>query len=197
MRDKIHGIYVAGLGDHRRPLERKFGTLWLKRHGVILEDHPMRWGNGEPLGPKLEGLSNHIDALHQQFGEIVLLGSSAGFGAVLNAYARHPDQISSVVGLCGKVYNPQTVAHRFRQNPAFEESLAMLPATLGDLEQAGLLDNVLSLRPFSDHIVDPQDTIIPNAHSDVLHMRGHALSIVWGLTAESSKAADFMHRQAT
>lgn len=194
----IHGIYVPGLGDHRRPMERKFGTLWLRwRYGIILEDHPMRWGNGEPFGPKLEKLGWHIDDLHNQFGEIVLLGSSAGFGAVLNAYAQRQDKILAVVGLCGKVHNPQTVAHSFKKNPAFKESLAMLPTSLSQLEQAGLLGSVLSLKPLADNIVAPEDTIIVGAHSATLGAKGHALGIIWGLTGDSAKTANFMRQRTT
>lgn len=190
----IYGIYVPGLGDSNRPGESKLSGLWRRLHGINLNYHPVGWSQGRHFQPKLEDLLAEIDSLHAKHGKITLIGTSAGASAVLNAYARRPDKISSVVVICGKIQNPQGIGPAYRKsNPAFIESMDILAASLDSLTPKQL-QNVLSRIPLLDEVVPLKDMRIPGANHKRQFTVLHSVSIVLGLTAFSYPAARFIKR---
>lgn len=192
----MHGIYVPGLGDNRLRGQDKLSKLWVPKHGIELECHAVGWSKGKHFAPKLDRLLAAIDETYQHHGRVPLVASSAGASAALNAFARRQDKVSSVSILCGKIRNPKTISKAFQKaNPAFMESLAMLPDSLAALDAASL-DRVQSIRPWQDSTVPPDDTIIEGAHMQRQHSFHHAGSIAIGLSLASGRIARFIRSHA-
>lgn len=196
MRKRLHGIYVPGLGDDRLRGQDKLSRLWVPKHGIELECHAVGWAKGQHFAPKLNALLAAIDDTYEHYGRVPLVASSAGASAVLNAFARRQDKVSSVSVLCAKIHNAQTISEEYqRANPAFMESLAMLPASLAALDTEAL-DRVQSIRPWQDSTVPPEDMIIEGAHMQRQHSVHHAGSIAIGLSLASGRIARFIRSHA-
>lgn len=201
MSEVVHGLYVAGLGDCKPRGQNLVGPLWRALYGINLTYSPVKWSNKEGYDNKHAFLFDQVSAIREanhidgERPKIALVGSSAGFSACINTFASNPGAIGAVVGFCGLAGNKKSVADRFDENPAFEESLDRLPSSIAVLRDLGLLDRVLTQYPLSDQSVAPEDTLIEGARSSLLHMHGHKRSIAWGLTFESHKAAKFIHQQ--
>lgn len=168
-------IYVPGLGDHHSRLQQMAINNW-RVFGLYPEAHPLHWADGEPFAPKLERLLSKIDELTKH-GDVSLVGTSAGASAVLNAYALRKDAINKVITVCGKIQHPETIEEwRFKKNPAFRGSIAMLSESLAKLT-AGDLGRILCLRPVWDGIVPPNDAVLEGAFKKRIPTIGHAFSI--------------------
>jgi len=189
-------IYVPGLGDHRTRGEDKIGSLWRFFHNIDVDYHPVIWNSGAHFAPKLESLNRHIEQLYADHGRIALIGSSAGATAVIHALAAHPDKVSAVVSICGKLKNPQTISQTYQaQNPAFMDSLEQLPASIASLSDDSL-HRVLSIIPLQDGTVPLHDMEIPGATHARQHTIGHAASIALGLTFASRRPARFIKQSS-
>lgn len=97
-------IIVTGLGDYTSYIRRAIKS-WPKRYG--LEPHIFAWGwEGEvdAYEAKHQNLLTQIHQLSDRGQKAVaLIGISAGGSAVLNAARDVPDEVSSVVNICGRV----------------------------------------------------------------------------------------------
>jgi len=184
-------IYIPGLGDHRSRGQRAATWLW-QLYGVRTEIVRMEWRVAVPFETKLSRLLTRIDDLHAAGYSVSLVGVSAGAGAAVNAFARRQDVVSRVVCICGKLRNPETISSQtYRKNPAFAESMQLLPASL-----LGVADDtrrrILSIRPLADTSVPPQDTIIPGAVTKTIPTSGHVLSIAACITLYSFSVVRFI-----
>ena len=186
-------IYVPGLGDRRSRGQRV--AIWCWRiYGVRSEVVRMQWHVAEPLDTKLGQLLQRIDALHEAGYAVSLVGVSAGAGAVVHAFARRQEIVSRVVCLCGKLQHPETISEStYRHNPAFAESLALLPRSLDALADT-TRSRVLSIRPLTDSSVPPEDTVVPGFETTTIPSRGHAVSIGLGITLFSPLIIGFIRR---
>ncbi len=174
-------VYVFGLSDHRAKGQTLAVQAW-QAYGVRSEVFHMYWHVATPLAQKMHQLLERIDSLADEGYLVSLVGTSAGASVAVSAYAARPTTIHAVVCICGKLRNPETIhPATYRANPAFQESLAQLPSRITALtpEQKG---RILSIRPLSDKLVPPHDTIIPGAQSGRLYTVGHAFTIGYGIT---------------
>jgi pimeloyl-ACP methyl ester carboxylesterase len=190
--DRPHYIvYLPGLGDDTfGPAQTKLLKLW-KVYKLNAHYHYIGWADGEAFAPKLERILAAIDK-HAKGQTVSLVGTSAGASAALNAYAARKDVIHSVVCICGKLRNPQTIVPaRFKQNPAFQDSLTLLPSSLATLTSADR-KKILSIRPLKDNMVPPADTFIEGARTALVPTAGHGLSILYALTIGSRRVASFI-----
>lgn len=172
-------IYIPGLGDRRAILQRFAVKLW-RLYGVMPHVFQMHWDNSTPYSDKQLRLLARVDTLHDR-GPVVLVGSSAGASAVINAYEARKDKVIAVVCIAGKLNNPQTMASRYKQQtPSFWDSAHRVPAALKTLTTNDR-KCVLSIRGASDAIVPARDSIIEGATNSVVWTRGHVLTIAWQL----------------
>ena len=189
---RLYGIYVPGLGDDKRPKEAGLSDFWKRWHNIDLQYFPVKWAEGRHFQPKLNELLKQIDSLHSQHGRVSLVGTSAGASAVLNAYARRPDKIDSVVIICGKVLHPEGIGQSYRDsNPAFIESMDLLADSLNSLTPAQR-QRILSRIPIFDGLVPLRDMRVLGAKHSKQFTFLHAPSIFLGMTLASRPAARFI-----
>ena len=186
-------IYVPGLGDSRSHGQGIAVWFW-RIYGVRSEVVLMQWHVAEPLDTKLNRLLARIDALHKTGYTVSLVGVSAGASAVVHAFARRQEIVSRVVCLCGKLQHPETISEStYRSNPAFAESLTLLPRSLDALADT-TRRRILSIRPQADGSVPPEDTIVPGFETATIPSSGHAISIGLGITLFSPLIINFIRR---
>jgi pimeloyl-ACP methyl ester carboxylesterase len=162
-------------------------------YGLEPHYHAMHWGDGEAFAPKLDRVLAEIDELKSQGYTVSLVGSSAGAGAVLNAYAQRKDAIAGVVYICGKIQNAQTIHERtYQRNPAFRQSLDMLQGSIRSFSPQEL-DRILSIHPLRDGLVPVPDTKIPGVKEKTIYTIGHAFSIGFALILGSRTIAKFLN----
>jgi pimeloyl-ACP methyl ester carboxylesterase len=187
-------IYVPGLGDNSDGGRATAVRLW-RIYGVRGVVHSMRWADEQPFEPKLAGLLEHIDRLAEAGHTVSLVGESAGASAAAVAYAMRQDVIHRVVFICGKLRNPTTIhPATYSRNPAFAESMAMLPGSLGALSPDAL-KRMRSIHPLSDPTVPVADTLIEGAENKTIPTVGHAASIVLGITLFSWYIVGFLRQR--
>ncbi len=188
-------IYIPGLGDHAEGgAQAKVLRLW-RIYGLGAVYVPMHWSDKNPYAGKYDNVLKEIDKQLAQGNRVSLIGVSAGASAAINAYAARQESIHKVVCVCGKLRNVQTISQTYyAKNPAFEESVKKLSASLSQLN-GQKRNKILSLRPFADEIVPVGDTLIEGAHSGRLFSAGHALSIAFALTLGSGRISRFIKRK--
>lgn len=175
---KIHDvIYVPGIGDDVKKLQSSLVKLW-RVYGVNGLTHEMPWMDTAAYQPKLEKLLDLIDSLHAQGHEVSLVGTSAGAGAVINAFAARKDIVRGVVCIVGKVNNPDTIGTVYRQrSPAFLESAARVGSSLRKLTNADR-KRIMSRFALLDLIVPRRDSIISGAINKTVPTFGHGFTII-------------------
>jgi pimeloyl-ACP methyl ester carboxylesterase len=187
-------IYLPGLGDPNAG--EKFLLGFWGIFGVKVHYSPVVWGDGQPFVPKLDRIISQIDELHSQGFKVSLVGVSAGASAAINALAIRHDIISGLVCICGKLKNPQTIAEvTFQRNPAFKESLGLLPAGLNAIS-ASKKPQLLTIHPLKDGVVPVPDTFIDGVRSKTIPTVGHAFSIFYALTLGSWSIVRFLKSHA-
>jgi pimeloyl-ACP methyl ester carboxylesterase len=184
-------IYVPGLGDNRVRGQTLALALW-RVFGVQTQLYQMNWVDGEAFPPKLERLLAQIDAYHAAGRVVSLVAASAGASAALNAYVQRPDKISGVVFICGKLGGSFHPSYH-QTNPAFAQSMEMLPKNLGKLLPADTA-KMLSLHPIDDPIVPIANTKLPGVLSQRMPVHGHFLGIAYGLTVRAGANVRFLKR---
>ncbi|TAH36609.1 hypothetical protein EYC59_00320 [Candidatus Saccharibacteria bacterium] len=169
-------IYVFGLSDHRARGQTLAVKTW-RLYGVTPQVFHMYWHEPRPFADTLAKLLARIDELVGKGYAVSLVGTSAGASVAIAAYAARPATLHAVVCICGKLRNPETISpYTYRTNPAFRESMAQTATNLEKLnpEQRS---RILSIRPVSDGLVPPADTVVSGAHHRRLYTRGHAFTI--------------------
>ena len=180
MANVLHIIYITGLGDQKPNYQPQIIKQW-EKFGVVPHYFAVGWSDGEGFEPKLKRLCGLIDELSGQ-GRVSLVGVSAGAGAALNAYVERKDKTSGVVFICGKIIGYDSVNPRyFRENPAFDESLALTQRNLEKLTEKDK-SKMLSVRPIYDETVPIPATMIPGVESRLIISAFHIPSIFLALT---------------
>ncbi|MEX1995160.1 MAG: hypothetical protein WD887_00070 [Candidatus Saccharimonadales bacterium] len=185
-----HVIYIPGLGDSRSYGQNIALNLW-RIFGLKPHYFALGWADKQPFAAKLRRLLSEIDRLQNGGHKVSLVGVSAGASAALNAYSRRED-IAAVVLVVGKIQNPQTIGERtYTINPAFKESMAMVKASLGQLDGRAR-KKIMSIHPLHDKTVPIADTVIPGAVEKTIPVRGHTFSIFYTVIFGSRFIAKFI-----
>lgn len=172
-------VYVPGLGDRRAILQRVVVGLW-RFWGLRPYVFRMLWSDKQPYSVKFENLLAKVDELSQQ-APVVLIGSSAGASAVLNAYAVRPNSVAAVICIAGKINNPQTISLAYKQeSPAFYESAQQVNDSLQKITPT-MRSHIMTVRSSADEIIPASDSVIDGATNKVSWTRGHAFTIAWQL----------------
>jgi hypothetical protein len=193
---KHYIVYVPGLGDNKAFVQGILVYVW-RLYGVRSVTRTMNWLDPEPFEEKLTRLLVEMDEKLAKGYKVSVVGASAGAGAVLNAFAARSGQISGVVSICGKILHPETVSdYTYRRNPAFKESLAMLPSSLDELGEPERR-RILSLHPKADPSVPVRDTHIDGAAEKTMPVVGHSVGILTALTIYGPHICKFLKQQAS
>jgi hypothetical protein len=154
----------------------------------------MNWSDKKSFSEKFAAILRDIDKLIAAGYKVSLVAASAGASAAINAYGARRKSIRKVVCVCGKLRNFGTInTTTYSRNPAFQESLEMLRISLPELSVKERY-RILSLRPLSDNVVPPTDTVVEGAQSGTLPTIGHTFTIVYALTFGSLRIAGFIKR---
>lgn len=179
MKQRIHIIYIPGLGDRYDPIRRTCLRLW-RFYGVRVTMVPMRWTSSETYPDKRARVE---EIMHLHAGEkVLLMGESAGGSMALATYAKHTDVLAGLVTLCGKNTHPDNVSPGiYRRNPAFRDSMLQAEAAAAQLPRAER-GNFVSVVPWYDPVVPVSDTMLPDCQKVTLPAVGHLVSILCMLT---------------
>ena len=176
---KYHVIYVPGLGDSRTYGQNLLIQLW-RLFGVTPHYFPLYWATKEPFQTKIDRLIAEISRLRANGYSVALCGASAGASATLRAFALY-NEVDSLVWICGKINNPQTVRPRIYEiNSAFKESMDLVPTSLASLDSARK-HRILSIHSLNDTTVPINDTKVPGTVEKTIPSRGHSLSIFFAI----------------
>ncbi len=188
-----HVIYIPGLGDGSSHGQDVALRCW-KVYGLIVHYHAVGWSDGELFDRKLKRIIDLIDSLNAPNVTLSLVGTSAGASAVLNAFVKRKTAIASVVCICGKIQNPQTISQdTFHHNPAFEGSMKLLSDSLKQLTNLER-EKILSIHPLWDNKVPIMDTLIERTTEATIPTVGHNISIGYALTIGSFHINRFIQR---
>ena len=188
-------IYVPGLGDTTAS-GRKFAIRLWKIYGISAVVHQLYWADKEHFAPKLATLLSHIDESAAKGYRVSLVGESAGASAVMHAYAARHSTVHRVAHICGKLQGGESVhPSTYSRNPAFAESMALLPSSIATLGRSHLLGRVLSVRPLVDKSVPLPDTIIAGIQTRTIPTVGHMASIALGITVFSWFLVGFLKKR--
>ena len=184
-------IYIPGLGDSRVKGQRIALESWT-RFGVKTHLHQMNWADGEAFTPKLTRLMVEIDKYTAQGLTVSLIAASAGASAAVNAYVQRQDAINGVIFVCGKLAGSFHSSYH-QTNPAFAQSMEMLPASLAQLTDTDK-SKMLSLHPVSDPVVPVAQTRISGVQSSRMPVSGHAVGIGYGIIVRAGANVRFFKR---
>ena len=179
MKQPIHILYLSGFGDNYDSYRLRLLKLWRFR-GVSVELVPMRWESQETFAQKLARVDQAID---QAAGKrIVIVGESAGGNMAVHVYARRPNDIYRVMGLCGKASHPETVGQRYYdRSPAFKTAMEGLNDATALLTEVQKREFV-SIHPLYDSVVPVRETLLPGCRQVRLWTVGHFFAIMTALT---------------
>ena len=165
-----HIIYIPGLGGRYNKYRRIALKSWAL-YGVTAELVPIDWYDTQDFDQKMK-LVNQVIASHGQH-RVVVIGESAGATLALQA-AKNP-HVHRVITLCGVAQSTMPVApHLQRDAPALLQATRSIP----DTKQY----DVHSVRAFRDQVVNEKYTIATGAHSYIIWLMGHLLTIVACMT---------------
>jgi len=191
--NKLHVIYVAGLGDNRSYGQAIAIKLW-RVFGVHGHYHAIGWSEGD-FTPKLEKLLVEIDDYVARGHQVALLGFSAGASAVLNAFSARKDTIAAVVCISGFIQeNRMTDTSQWRHR-TFAESVALLHA---NLKTFTIQDkrHILTVYPAQDKRVSHTDATVSGVNEIRTPAKGHVQSIAYALTIGAFSISKYMKKQA-
>jgi hypothetical protein len=192
---KLHVIYITGLGDHKIARQQSAINAW-RWWGVEPELFQVRWADKEPWESKLKRLLARIDDLRAQGKQVGLVGASAGASALINAYAARKDQLVGAVCIAGKINRPEIIGKRYRaENPAFITSAYNCKEALKTIEPA-YRQRILSRYAVFDGVVYRKDSHVPGVHNRVSPTIGHIPTIALQITIGAPSFLRFLKRQA-
>jgi hypothetical protein len=180
MKKKAVVIYIPGLGDERSRGQDLALNLFrpFRIKGYYF---PVGWKNDGSYPTKLKELDSLIAKLYKN-SSVHLFAASAGASAAINSYSRNLDKVSSVSLVCGKIQNIDKIhPDYYAKNPNFKLSVDMLNGSLAKLNKNSKA-KILSIRPQSDSVVPPKDTIIEGAKNLKSFTFGHSSTIAHYLT---------------
>jgi hypothetical protein len=174
---KYSVIYVPGLGDKNPKGQRALVNMW-RFWGVTPHFVQMYWADGEAFELKLKRITDKIDALHAEGNKIGLVGSSAGAGAAINAFAARKEIVSGVVTICGKINHPEDIGPKYSgPNPAFVGSAFMVQKSLDQLSFKHERKRIQSRYAFIDPLVTTNDSRVTGGKNRMVPTIGHSTTI--------------------
>lgn len=179
-------VYVPGLGTDQSSLQHKIVNTW-SRYGFNVRIHDINWSSKDSWNLEFNKLLSTIDSITIYGGQTILVGSSAGASACINAFAERKDKINGCILIAGKVNNPNNVGQSYyNKYPLLRRSLDQILHSLSFLTPADKL-KIVSRYAFVDGLVSRSDSQIDGAKNSIIPMIGHAPSIGFVLLFEINK----------
>lgn len=199
---KHYAVIIPGLGDHGERFV-KLTRNWEKDFDIIPVVHLAPWEKRqETLDKKLDRLDDIISGL---YGDISLIGASAGGSLAFNGLIAFSDKVKNAVDLCGRLTRGSERGYRSfhaRTNnyPAFAESVERLERFIPELSPE-LKKRMLITKSWFDELVPEQTTTVKGVQSIRIPFVEHgiciALSVVTspilGPFARGREVIDFLH----
>jgi pimeloyl-ACP methyl ester carboxylesterase len=175
---KQHFIYIPGLGDFYDGGRRAFLAPWSWRRRVSVDLISMHWVEAnESAHQKQQRIAQLIESVSQDI-EVVLVGESAGGALAISMLGICPERIAKVVTLCGKNTNSRNISpHLLRKNPAFGDAVRYAEHTFVALNNE-MKNKIHVIYSSLDHVVTPQNTLLPGVRSSVVKTPWHQFSII-------------------
>ena len=187
-----HVIYLPGLSDHTNGhIQEKALIKWRKYN---LEPHfvYINWHNNESFDQKLNKVIKLVDELSAENHKVSIVAASAGCSMAINVYSARADKISSVIFICGKLRNPNTIGDNYKkQNPSFLDAVTSSDKLVKKLSNSDK-DKMLTLRPIVDETVTKGDGTIEGVKNKIIFSVEHALSIVLAISLYKRTAINFI-----
>jgi hypothetical protein len=190
-------LFVPGLGDRLGwlvRLQREALRSW-RPLGVRTAVFRVRWSADVPFDDRVEALVHLVDRYADRGERVVLLGASAGAGAVLAAYERRRD-LAAVVLVAGKFWRPEHLPEAvLDHNDVFDEALHAVPRAL---ERLGPHERrrILSLRSAHDGVIPDHDPVLPGAVNEEMRVVGHVSAIGFALLFRARRIVRFVREVA-
>jgi pimeloyl-ACP methyl ester carboxylesterase len=160
---------------------------WLRGFNANL--WPFRWQQDDGKFEERFGqLIHYLDSLPQ--GEqICMLGTSAGGVVATLMLLARPEKISHIVTVSSPLIYPEPY-----KNGLLNTALAKLQSQLPNT-QPNIVRRITSFRGRADDVVDPKQSILPEAVNIELPTSGHILSIALAVTIFSDRLAKWYRSQ--
>jgi pimeloyl-ACP methyl ester carboxylesterase len=177
-------IIIPGLGN-RVGLHQRAVKGW-RKHGLITNIFPARWIE-EEIGfrEKFDRLVKMVDRWHDKYGDITIIGNSAGSSLGLNLLGACPDKISHLIINCGRIRQGDWPWLTFKKacinSPSFYQSVVKAEELEKSLTQSNR-SKILTLRPRFDEVVPFWTVPITGAKNEIIPTIGHAWTIALNMT---------------
>ncbi|MDO8429191.1 MAG: hypothetical protein Q7S88_01045 [Candidatus Daviesbacteria bacterium] len=189
-------IIIPGLGD--RYLSTKLSTVdWKNRLDLNPYIHLAPWKDDEEFHFKLKRLTDLIDYLVSQ-GSVSLVGISAGWSLVVNAYSQRREDITRLVNVCGRGSAGKNVrpnlTYSAKKSPAFKQSVLAAEKVLPTLSDSDLR-KIMTIRGLYDEAVPLSTIPILGAKNIQIPSLGHVPTITIAMTIARGPMVKFLQSE--
>lgn len=189
-------IYIPGLGDRKKPLLRvqKYLLRGWRAYGLHVRLFVVEWTSDGSFVDRFDELLQLIDNLHADGHRVSLVGASAGASTAISAYLERRNEVTGVVSICGQLRGTKEVLNPALDiNPRFKDSLKRMQKNLDSL-QGGDGERILTLRPYLDAIVPPDQATLKEAVNRRMPVVGHLWGIGFAIVSEGWRISRFLRR---
>lgn len=200
--DKVGFVYINGLNDGQTKKDNLV-RWWWEQGGHTLQLARINWHDGGSLDEKVDQVEAQVYGMLGLFGGAALIGSSAGGGLVLNAYAKMKKANIVAISAHGRMKegdysNEHRMSIRRRAHigtskasPAFVESIARVEhETIPGLSPKDR-ERILNLTQLTDMVVAPELMQIPGVQTHRSLAFGHTGAFFAHLFADRDLIARF------
>jgi len=182
MENRLHLIYIPGVGEQKSAESQQRVVAHWKRQGVTAELFPIHWASNENWDVKYHRLLDLIDQRLAEGNQVGLIAASAGAAAAIAAFGARRDHLLGVVCVAGKINRPETIgAHYRKRYPALLDAAKASERALQSLPSDGR-ERIMSRYALADETVYKPDSRVPGAHNVMVPTIGHALTIATQIT---------------
>ena len=173
-------LVVPGLRD--QIVLHQLLTVGGKFGGIVPVIYRMGWHDGEKFEDKLGKLLAEIDLLRRRADRLSLVGTSAGAGAVLNAFLERRTVVYKAVNVCGRLIPGTSVGvrgfdERTKSSRSFRESVMRFSEKERRLSAADR-KRILCIYPSLGDELVPRDTcVLEGANNTSVPTGEHMFSI--------------------
>lgn len=189
-------IYIPGLGDRKKPLlwMQKYLLRGWRAYGLHVQLFVVEWTNDSPFTDRFDQLLQLIDDLQADGQRVSLVGASAGASTAISAYVERRNEVTGVVSICGQLRGTNEVLDPALDiNPRFRDSLQRMQRNLDHLRDDDGA-RILTLRPYLDAVVPPDQATLRRAVNKRMSAVGHLFGIGFAIVSEGWRISRFLRR---
>lgn len=184
--NEIGYLFINGLGDGKITFKDRLVRWWWARSGRTIEHAQINWYDGKELEDKLAAVRRKVDEMLGSFGNVAIIGSSAGGSLAVNSYYNLVDKNVCAVNAHGRLRagnyaksHRMSLYHRAHLDTSKPSQSFFDSVTKAEIETIPNLSDddknrILVLTQLTDLVV-PLDTMsIEGAHSHRSIAFGHS-----------------------